>query len=325
MRAVRSFDPCLPCGVHMYTGGGKRGRAAPHPADAGEALLSVRRHARARRSRQSVVDLVARAHDGSPRDRGPVRVGALSGVVPDAMQFCFEWPRPAPGSRARPSSSRRCRAGSPAAPAERSRPATTTSCSAGAAAPTSSVVAGDDLRRHVGRAAEGAGMCVTCGCGQPAGGARALAHTTPSEHQHRPARDRGARARAQRPPRRAQPRLAGRRGIRRSQPDELAGIGQDLAAGAHHRRDRGPPRGLRDRGRPGDRGRRRADRRAPVPAPSRSTPAPAATSTPRWSQRALGTLDPDDGLAAVRRERRQPGLPGAVRRRRARAWSWSSR
>ena len=23
MRAVRSFDPCLPCGVHMYTGGGK--------------------------------------------------------------------------------------------------------------------------------------------------------------------------------------------------------------------------------------------------------------------------------------------------------------
>jgi hydrogenase large subunit len=23
MRAVRSFDPCLPCGVHMYTGSGK--------------------------------------------------------------------------------------------------------------------------------------------------------------------------------------------------------------------------------------------------------------------------------------------------------------
>jgi hydrogenase large subunit len=23
MRAVRSFDPCLPCGVHMYTGNGK--------------------------------------------------------------------------------------------------------------------------------------------------------------------------------------------------------------------------------------------------------------------------------------------------------------
>ncbi|WP_138904938.1 nickel-dependent hydrogenase large subunit, partial [Streptomyces albidochromogenes] len=23
MRAVRSFDPCLPCGVHMYVGEGK--------------------------------------------------------------------------------------------------------------------------------------------------------------------------------------------------------------------------------------------------------------------------------------------------------------
>ena len=23
MRVVRSFDPCLPCGVHMYHGGGK--------------------------------------------------------------------------------------------------------------------------------------------------------------------------------------------------------------------------------------------------------------------------------------------------------------
>ena len=23
MRAVRSFDPCLPCGVHMYLGDGK--------------------------------------------------------------------------------------------------------------------------------------------------------------------------------------------------------------------------------------------------------------------------------------------------------------
>jgi hydrogenase large subunit len=23
MRTVRSFDPCLPCGVHMYTGSGR--------------------------------------------------------------------------------------------------------------------------------------------------------------------------------------------------------------------------------------------------------------------------------------------------------------
>ena len=26
MRAVRSFDPCLPCGVHMYLGGGRCSR-----------------------------------------------------------------------------------------------------------------------------------------------------------------------------------------------------------------------------------------------------------------------------------------------------------
>ena len=38
MRAVRSFDPCLPCGVHMYLGGGQ-------DAEAG-ALADVRRPAR---------------------------------------------------------------------------------------------------------------------------------------------------------------------------------------------------------------------------------------------------------------------------------------
>jgi hydrogenase large subunit len=30
MRTVRSFDPCLPCGVHMYTGGGKLLRTVTH-------------------------------------------------------------------------------------------------------------------------------------------------------------------------------------------------------------------------------------------------------------------------------------------------------
>ena len=36
MRAVRSFDPCLPCGVHMYLGGGKELRKlhSPHAFDA---------------------------------------------------------------------------------------------------------------------------------------------------------------------------------------------------------------------------------------------------------------------------------------------------
>ena len=32
MRAVRSFDPCLPCGVHMFTGGGSVTRQLHSPA-----------------------------------------------------------------------------------------------------------------------------------------------------------------------------------------------------------------------------------------------------------------------------------------------------
>jgi hydrogenase large subunit len=31
MRAVRSFDPCLPCGVHMYLGNGKTLRMQHSP------------------------------------------------------------------------------------------------------------------------------------------------------------------------------------------------------------------------------------------------------------------------------------------------------
>ena len=32
MRSVRSFDPCLPCGVHMYLGKGKTLRKVHTPA-----------------------------------------------------------------------------------------------------------------------------------------------------------------------------------------------------------------------------------------------------------------------------------------------------
>ena len=35
MRAVRSFDPCLPCGVHMYTGGGHGAEGGAHAHGAG--------------------------------------------------------------------------------------------------------------------------------------------------------------------------------------------------------------------------------------------------------------------------------------------------
>jgi hydrogenase large subunit len=36
MRAVRSFDPCLPCGVHMYLGKGKVLKRTHSPASAAE-------------------------------------------------------------------------------------------------------------------------------------------------------------------------------------------------------------------------------------------------------------------------------------------------
>jgi hydrogenase large subunit len=35
MRAVRSFDPCLPCGVHMYLGNGKTLKTMHAPSNAG--------------------------------------------------------------------------------------------------------------------------------------------------------------------------------------------------------------------------------------------------------------------------------------------------
>jgi hydrogenase large subunit len=31
MRTVRSFDPCLPCGVHMYLGNGRTVRQSHSP------------------------------------------------------------------------------------------------------------------------------------------------------------------------------------------------------------------------------------------------------------------------------------------------------
>ena len=36
MRAVRSFDPCLPCGVHMYLGGGKTLKQVHSPMFGGQ-------------------------------------------------------------------------------------------------------------------------------------------------------------------------------------------------------------------------------------------------------------------------------------------------
>ena len=45
MRAVRSFDPCLPCGVHMYLGGGKTLKAGALADVRGARLMDDRQHA----------------------------------------------------------------------------------------------------------------------------------------------------------------------------------------------------------------------------------------------------------------------------------------
>ena len=76
------------------------------------------------------------------------------------------------------------------------------------------------------------------------------------------------------------------------------------------------PAGRGDRRRPADHHRRRAHPRHRRARRCRSTPARAATSTRRWSRRALERLQPADGLGADDRERRQPRLPGRLRPRR---------
>ena len=77
MRAVRSFDPCLPCGVHMYTGGGKV-RKVQHTPD--RDVLSERT-GRVRRDggRRDPEELIERVQ-GSPRSssRSATRARARS-------------------------------------------------------------------------------------------------------------------------------------------------------------------------------------------------------------------------------------------------------
>ena len=50
MRTVRSFDPCLPCGVHMYLGGGKKLEVLQSPT---QSLTGEWMHCTARASGQN--------------------------------------------------------------------------------------------------------------------------------------------------------------------------------------------------------------------------------------------------------------------------------
>ena len=80
MRAVRSFDPCLPCGVHMYTGGG---RGAQGDAHADRVRLMASRAAEPQRrpscSRASRSSRRGSSSSPDPRARGAGRGARLGG------------------------------------------------------------------------------------------------------------------------------------------------------------------------------------------------------------------------------------------------------
>ena len=87
MRAVHSFDPCLPCGVHMYTGNGKV-RKVMHTPD--RALLRPTHGRRGARSARRG------AHRSARRDRRPSRglreelVGALMELYGEGLERIFD-------------------------------------------------------------------------------------------------------------------------------------------------------------------------------------------------------------------------------------------
>ena len=85
MRAVRSFDPCLPCGVHMYTGGGRVRKVHAHAdRDVLSRRASQRRAARtgaAGRRRPGGADRAGpAAHRRARADRRPGRARARRGA-----------------------------------------------------------------------------------------------------------------------------------------------------------------------------------------------------------------------------------------------------
>ena len=136
MRAVRSFDPCLPCGVHMYTGGGRVVEQLHTPHDAGQALLTGRSATMHELAlTRSVVDLVAERTAGGRSSASSCGSAGAPGWSPDAMRFCFDLVGRAPLEGAGWRSTRCRAAGVPHCGAESA--CRTWSCSARAAAPTS--------------------------------------------------------------------------------------------------------------------------------------------------------------------------------------------
>ena len=71
MRAVRSFDPCLPCGVHMYTGGGRVKKVQHTPTGCADAMTTER--ADTRRAGPSASQDAHRSSRGDRSTRWPAR------------------------------------------------------------------------------------------------------------------------------------------------------------------------------------------------------------------------------------------------------------
>ena len=168
MRAVRSFDPCLPCGVHMYTGGGNVVEQLHTPVDAGQAVLSAGGEAVHELSiTQSLVDLVAERTAGRSVVAVHVRVGPplRGGARRDGVLLRRGHGRHAAGGR-RASRSSESPAGSPAATCGAESPAEdlVLLCPCGSA--DVEIVAGQELTVTSVELEKGADMCLTCGCGE---------------------------------------------------------------------------------------------------------------------------------------------------------------
>ena len=181
-------------------------------------------------------------------------------------------------------------------------------------------------------------MCATCGCGDNEGPGAGVRVDARSDHEHphqhltheHPHEPRPHRRPAAPAPMDIEAALLAKndhlaahnrdwlaaRGDHRGQPDELAGVRQDHAARAHHHRAwparrpvaviEGDQETLLD-----------AERIRATGAPVVQVNTGAGCHLDAdMLRRGLDALDPAGRLAGVRRERRQPGLPGAVRPRR---------
>src|SRR4029079_178173 len=69
MRTVRSFDPCLPCGVHMYLGGGKKLELLHSPTQSAGAESAAEEDGRAAGDRIDVLIAASAAGGAAARER----------------------------------------------------------------------------------------------------------------------------------------------------------------------------------------------------------------------------------------------------------------